>query len=135
MFEKKVKIELDNDSTKPFISKITPKKSDICHLGNGVKFKGEIINADEVTVEGDINVKMNTNKLTIESTGKVKGRISANTVEVKGIIKGTLKVSDTLTIHDQGNVSGKIEYNSLEIKLGGNISGDIKSMDKIKKIY
>ena len=135
MSEKKVKIDLDNDSTKPFISKITPKESAICHLGNGVKFKGEIINADEVTVEADINVKLDTNKLTIESTGKVKGRISANTVEVKGIIKGTLKVSDTLTIYDLGHVSGKIEYNSLEIKLGGYISGEIKSEEKIKKIY
>ena len=135
MFEKNVKIELDNDSTKPFISKITPKESAICHLGNGVKCKGEITGADEVIVEGDVNVKMDTNKLTIESTGKVKGRISANTVEVKGIIKGTLKVSDTLTIYDLGNVSGKIEYDNLEIKLGGQISGDIKSMDKIKKIY
>ena len=135
MSEKKIKIDLDNDSAKPFISKITPKESARCYLGNGVKFKGEIIDADEVIVEGDVNVKMDANKLTIESTGKLKGRISANTVEVKGIIKGTLKVSDTLTVLDLGNVSGKIEYNSLEIKPGGHISGDIKSMDKIKKIY
>ena len=135
MFEKKSKIELDDDSTKSFFSKTTPKESARCHLGNGVKFKGEIIDADEITVEGDINVKMNTNKLTIGSTGKVKGRISANTVEVKGILKGTLKVSDTLTVYDLGKVSGKIEYSSLEIKLGGSISGDIKSIEKIKKIY
>ena len=135
MSEKKIKIDLDNDSAKPFISKITPKESAKCYIGNDVKFKGEIIGADEVTIEGDVNVKMDANKLIIESAGKLKGRISANTVEVKGIIKGTLKVSDTLTIHDLGNVSGKIEYDNLEIILGGQISGDIKSMDKIKKIY
>jgi hypothetical protein len=41
MFEKNVKIELDNDSTKPFISKIAPKKSAKCYLGNGVKFNSE----------------------------------------------------------------------------------------------
>ena len=135
MSEKKIKIDLDNDSTKPFISKITPKESARCHLGNGVKFKGEITGADEVIVEGDVNVKMDTNKLTIGSTGKLRGKINANTVEVKGIIKGTLKVFDTLTIYDLGHVSGKIEYNSLEIKLGGYISGEIKSEEKIKKIY
>ena len=135
MSEKKIKIDLDNDSTKSFISKITPKESAKCYIGNGVKFKGEIIDANEVTIEGDVNVKMDANKLIIESTGKLKGRISADTVEVKGIIKGTLKVSDTLTIYDLGNVSGKIEYDNLEIKLGGQIRGDIKSMDKIKKIY
>ena len=135
MFEKKDKIELDNNSAKSFASKIAPKESANCHLGNGVKFKGEITGADEVIIEGDVNVKMDTNKLTIGSTGKLRGKINANTVEVKGIIKGTLKVSDTLTIYDLGNVSGKIEYNSLEIKLGGYLSGEIKSEEKIKKIY
>ena len=135
MFEKKAKIEMEDDSTKSFSSKTTPKESAKCHLGHGVKFKGEITGADEVSVEGDVNVKMDTNKLIIGSTGKLRGKISANTVEVKGIIKGTLKVSDTLTIYDQGHVSGKIEYNNLEIKLGGSIGGEIKSEEKIKKIY
>ena len=135
MFEKKEKIELDNESTDSLASEIAPKESAKCYLGNGVKFKGEITDADEVTVEGNVNIKMDTNKLTIGSTGKLRGKISANTIEVIGAIKGTLKASDTLTIHEHGNVSGKIEYNSLEIKLGGSISGDIKSMDKIKKIY
>ena len=135
MSGKKIKIDLDNDSTKPFISKINPKESARCYIGNGVKFKGEIIDANEVTIEGDVNVKMDTNKLTIGSTGKLRGKINANTVEVRGIIKGTLKVSDTLTVYDLGHVSGKIEYNSLEIKLGGYISGEIKSEEKIKKIY
>ena len=45
--------------------------------------KGEITGADEVSVEGDVNVKMDTNKLTIGSTGKLRGKINANTVEVK----------------------------------------------------
>ena len=135
MFEKKEKNELDDDSTKSFSSKTAPAESAKCHLGHGVKFKGEITGADEVSVEGDVNVKMDTNKLTIGSTGKLRGKINANTVEVKGIIKGTLKVSDTLTIYDRGHVSGKIEYNSLEIKLGGSIGGEIKSEEKIKKIY
>ena len=135
MFEKKAKNEFDDDTTKSFFSKTTPKESAICHFGNGVKCKGEITGADEVIIEGDVNVKMDTNKLTIGSTGKLRGKINANTVEVKGIIKGTLKVSDTLTIYDLGHVSGKIEYNSLEIKLGGYISGEIKSEEKIKKIY
>ena len=48
MFEKNVKIELDNDSTKPFISKIAPKKSAKCYLGNGVKFNSEQL-ADNMT--------------------------------------------------------------------------------------
>ena len=135
MFEKKEKIELDNDSTKSFTSEMAPKESAKCHLGNGVKFKGEITDADEVLVEGDANIKMDTNKLTIGRTGKLRGKINSNAVEVMGVVKGTLKVSDTLTIHEHGQVSGKIEYSNLEIKLGGNISGDIKSIEKIKKIY
>ena len=69
------------------------------------------------------------------NTGRLRGKISANTTEVNGIIKGTIKVSETLIIYEQGSVSGKIEYCNLEIKQGGNIVGDVRSVDKITKIY
>ena len=103
-------------------------------IGNGVKFKGEITDADEVQVEGKADMTVNTENLVVGSQGELKGNIESCNADVWGKVDGDLKVSGTLTIQEQGNVSGSIEYHSLHIKLGGNITGDIKVSEKVKKI-
>ena len=135
MLNKKENIKVD-DHLKGIISSQTAhKEPTIVYFANGVKFKGEISDATEITIEGNANAKINTNKLIVGNTGRVRGKIFANTIEVNGMIKGTIKVSETLIIYEQGSVSGKIEYGNLEIKQGGNIVGDVRSVDKIAKIY
>ena len=135
MLNKKENIKLDDHLKRIISSRTAHKKSTIFYLANGVKFKGEVTDATEITIEGNANAKINTNKLIVGNTGRVRGKISANTIEVNGMIKGTIKVSETLIIYEQGSVSGKIEYGNLEIKQGGNIVGDVRSVDKITKIY
>ena len=103
-------------------------------IGSGVKFKGEITDADEVQIEGTANVTMNTDNLIIGNTGNAKGNIETHNADVWGKLDGDLKVSGTLTVQEQGSVSGTVEYQSLQIKLGGKIKGEIKASDKIKKI-
>ena len=51
-----------------------------------------------------------------------------------GKLDGEIKVGGTLTVQEQGYVSGNIEYQSLQIKLGGQIKGEVKVSEKIKKI-
>ena len=135
MLNKKENIKVDDHSKGMISSRTVHKGPAIFYLANGVKFKGEIKDATEITIEGNANAKINTNKLIVGNTGKLRGKISANTIEVNGMIKGTIKVSETLIIYEQGSVSGKIEYGNLEIKQGGNIVGDVRSVDKIEKIY
>jgi len=103
-------------------------------IGNGVKLKGEITDADEVQIDGSANITANMDNLIIGSTGNLKGTIQTDNADVWGEVDGDLKVSGTLTIQEQGSVSGNIEYQSLQIKLGGKIKGDIKASDKVKKI-
>jgi len=103
-------------------------------IGNGVKLKGEINDADEVQIDGSANITANMDNLIIGSTGNLKGTIQTDNADVWGEVDGDLKVSGTLTIQEQGSVSGNIEYQSLQIKLGGKIKGDIKASDKVKKI-
>ena len=103
-------------------------------IGNGVKLKGEITDADEVQIDGSADITINTDNLIIGSTGDLKGTIQTDNADVWGNIDGDLKVSGTLTIQEQGAVSGSIEYQNLQIKLGGKIKGEVKVSDKIKKI-
>ena len=103
-------------------------------IGNGVKFKGEISDADEVQIDGNADITVNTDNLIVGSTGELKGTIETDNADVWGKVDGDVKVSGTLTIQEQGSVAGTIEYHNLQIKLGGKINGDIKVLEKIKKI-
>ena len=103
-------------------------------IGNGVKLKGEITDADEVQIDGQADVTMITDNLVVGGSGNLKGTITSQNADVWGKLDGEVKVEGTLTVQEQGSVSGNIEYQNLQIKLGGQINGDIKVSEKIKKI-
>ena len=132
MFEKK---SSDSESSYNKKDVFRPAKgSSKVIIGNGVKLKGEITDADEVQIDGNADIAVSTDNLIVGSTGELKGTIQTDNADVWGKADGDIKISGTLTIQEQGSVSGIIEYQSLQIKLGGKIKGDIKASDKIKKI-
>jgi cytoskeletal protein CcmA (bactofilin family) len=134
MFEKKIFTNDGLDSKDSLSNVFRPTKGSAkVVIGNGVKIKGEITDANEVQIDGSADVIMNTENLVIGGTGNVKGTITTNNADVWGELDGEVKISGTLTIQEQGSVSGTIVYDNLQIKLGGKIKGDVKSAEKIKK--
>ena len=132
MFEKK---SSEKNTPEDITNVFRPSKgSSKVIIGNGVKIKGEITDADEVQIDGSADITVNTDNLIVGSTGELKGVIQTDNADVWGKIDGDLKTSGTLTIQEQGSVSGTIEYQNLQIKLGGKISGDLKVSEKVKKI-
>ena len=129
MFEKK----LSSSNDKPDVFRPAKGSSKVI-IGNGVKLKGEITDADEVQIDGSADVTVSADNLIVGSTGNLKGIIQADNADVWGDIDGELKISGTLTIQEQGSVSGSVEYQNLQIKLGGKIKGDVKISEKVKKI-
>ena len=134
MFEKKSKEnpEIENKSGIDVFRQ--SKGSAKVIIGNGVSIKGEISKADEIQIDGNADINIKTDNLIIGSTGELKGTIQTDNADVWGKLDGNVTVSGTLTIQEQGSVSGTIEYQNLQIKLGGQIKGEIKSSEKIKKI-
>ena len=122
MFEKK---STNDESYKKGSAKVI--------IGNGVKMIGEITDADNVQIDGNAEVTMNTDNLVVGSTGNVKGTITSNNIDVSGKLKGKITAIETLTVQELGTVSGSIEYKNMQIKLGGKISGKMKVSDKIRK--
>ena len=122
MFEKK---STNDESYKKGSAKVI--------IGNGVKMIGEITDADNVQIDGNADLTMNTDNLVVGSTGDVKGTITSNNIDVWGKLKGKINVIETLTVQELGTVSGSIEYKNMQIKLGGKISGKMKVSDKISK--
>ena len=131
MFEKKSPTPNSNDETDVFRP---AKGSSKVIIGNGVKLKGEITDADEVQIDGNADITVSADNLIVGSTGNLKGTIETANADVWGNIDGDLKVSGTLSIQELGSVSGSVEYQSLQIKLGGKIKGDVKASEKVKKI-
>ena len=132
MFEKKLPDSKSSNNKKDVFR--PPKGSAKVIIGNGVRLKGEITDADEVQIDGTADITVSTDNLIVGSTGNLKGTIHTDNADVWGNADGDLKISGTLTIQEQGSVSGSVEYQSLQIKLGGKIKGDVKASDKIKKI-
>ena len=69
MLNKKENIKVDDHSKGMISSRTAHKEPAILYLANGVKFKGEISDATEITIEGNANAKINTNKLIVGNTG------------------------------------------------------------------
>ena len=134
MFEKK-SIKEESVKTNDSLNVFRPTKGSAkVVIGNGVKIKGEITDADEVQIDGHADVIMNTDNLVVGGTGDLKGTITSHNTDVWGKLDGEIKVGGTLTIQEQGYVSGNIEYQNLQIKLGGQIKGKVKVSEKLKKI-
>ena len=133
MFEKKS----TNDQSSNTVDSLSVLKSSkdwsIVFIGNGVKMIGEITDADNVQIDGNADVTMNTDNLVVGSTGNLKGTITSNNIDVSGKLKGKITAIETLTVQELGTVSGSIEYKNMQIKLGGKISGKMKVSDKISK--
>tara|TARA_Y100000590_G_scaffold321103_1_gene363526 strand:+ start:581 stop:1060 length:480 start_codon:yes stop_codon:yes gene_type:complete len=134
MFERKSSGEKSNSSDNNLDVFRPTKGSAKVVIGNGVKIKGEITNADEVQIDGEADVAMNTENLLVGGTGNLKGNIVSENADIWGKLEGDVKISGTLTIQEQGNVEGTIEYQNLQIKLGGKLRGEIKVSDKVKKM-
>ena len=135
MFEKKSSTKDQTNTTEDSFDVLRPAKGSAkVVIGNGVKIKGEITDADEVQIDGNADVTMNTDNLVVGGSGDLKGTISSHNADVWGKVDGELKVGGTLTIQEQGIVSGNIEYQNLQVKLGGQIKGELKVSEKIKNI-
>ena len=132
MFEKKSQNKISPDDN---LGVFKPSKGSAkVIIGDGVKFKGEINDADEIQIDGKSDIIVNTENLIVGTTGELKGTINTDNADIWGKVDGDLTVTGTLTIQEQGSVSGTIEYQNLQIKLGGKILGDIKNSEKIKNI-
>ena len=99
-------------------------------IGAGVIMKGEITSASEVQIDGNANINMETENLMVGQMGDLKGEIKTKDADIWGEFDGDLEVSGTLTIQEKGMVKGTTKYSSLQIKLGGQLQGDVQSIEK-----
>jgi len=119
--------DIDKEIKEP-IKKIKDTSSLI--IGEGATIKGEIIEENEITVNGAVDGDIQCKDLIVGKTGSIKGKIKADTLYVEGSIEGEINVKELLKLMSSSYVSGKITYGSLQINEGGKLVGELEFKDK-----
>jgi cytoskeletal protein CcmA (bactofilin family) len=98
-------------------------------VGKEIKLSGTISACDQLLVEGTIEADLkDCDDLNIAEAGLFKGTATIGEADIRGRFEGTLTVRD-LIIRSTARVTGQIRYAHLQIERGGQISGDIVSLD------
>ena len=99
-------------------------------IGEGATIKGEIVEENEITVQGNVDGDIQCKDLIVGKTGSIKGKIKADTLYVEGSIEGEINVKELLKLMSSSYVSGKMSYGSLQINEGGKLLGELEFKDK-----
>ena len=99
-------------------------------VGPDIKLKGaEITDCDTLVVEGRVEAAMDSRVIQIAPQGVFCGTAGIDVAEIHGRFEGELTARKQLLIHATGKVTGKIRYGKLTIEEGGELSGDIGSLN------
>ncbi len=99
-------------------------------VGPDIKLKGaEITDCDTLVVEGRVEAAMDSRVIQIAEQGVFSGTVGIDIAEIHGRFEGELTARKHLVIHATGKVSGKVRYGKLTIEEGGELAGDVGSLN------
>lgn len=105
----------------------TPPDGDLI-ICAGVKLKGEIAACNVLTVEGDIDGRIQARQLVINASGTFTGKAHVDQAEIAGRFRGTLEVQGKLVIRGSGRLDCQVSYGQLEIEPGGEMCGRLMKL-------
>ncbi|MEM7653937.1 MAG: polymer-forming cytoskeletal protein [Pseudomonadota bacterium] len=115
----------------------TAPASDGKHLivGAEISLNGEIKACERLIVEGTVEAALiGSQTLEISQGGLFKGPADVQDAEIDGRFDGELTVHGRLLIRANGLVTGRVRYGQIEIELGGEIAGDVQSVDRPEEV-
>lgn len=98
-------------------------------VGRNIVLSGQITACDKLVVEGRVDATLTESRvIEITSTGVFKGAAEIDEALIGGTFEGKLICRGRLLIRSTGKVKGEIRYGQLEIELGGELIGDINTV-------
>lgn len=105
--------------------------SDRLKVGRNICLSGEITCCERLIVEGRVEATLTDARvIEISQTGFFKGNAEVDEAEISGRFEGNLVARHKLVIHKSGRVNGSVRYGRIIIESGGEISGDMASLDE-----
>ena len=100
---------------------------DLANIGKLVSIKGELIGSEDLTIDGQVEgrIEVRDNTLTIGANGKVRAEVFAKAVIVLGEIHGNVTATERVDIRDQGSIDGDIVSPRVAIAEGAHFRGSV----------
>jgi cytoskeletal protein CcmA (bactofilin family) len=99
-------------------------------VGGSIQLSGKITACEHLVVEGRAEVTLDGARLLEVATGGLfKGSAQVDDAIISGHVDGDLKVNKKLTVLSGGKISGSVRYGSIIIEAGGEVCGDMQTLD------
>ena len=99
-------------------------------VGRNIRLSGEIMACDKLVVEGSVDVTLsNARAIEVAPTGHFRGTAEVDEADISGRYDGDLVAREKLIVRAGGHVKGKVCYGRIVIESGGEVSGDMKTLE------
>ena len=99
-------------------------------VGRDIQLNGEITACDKLVVEGSVEVNLsNARVIEVAPTGHFKGTAEVDEADISGRFDGDLVAREKLIVRAGGLIKGKVCYGRIVIESGGEVSGDMKTLE------
>lgn len=103
-------------------------------VGREIQLSGEITACDKLVVEGHVEVTLpGARILEISPSGYFKGLAEVDEADISGRFEGDLIARERLVVRAGGRIHGTVRYGRIVIESGGEISGDMQTLDTADK--
>ncbi len=101
-------------------------------VGRDIQLNGEITACDKLVVEGHVQVNLpGARVLEISPSGLFKGTAEVDEADISGRFDGELIARERLIIRAGGRVRGTVRYGKIVIESGGEIAGDMQTLEPV----
>ena len=111
---------------------IRRNERDVVNIGKSVVIKGELNGSEDLTVEGQVEgkIELKEHVLTIGPNGKIKAQVFAKAVIVLGEVHGNVTATEKVDIRDGGSGDGDIVSPRVAIAEGAHVRGSVDMQRK-----
>src|SRR5215813_9267360 len=105
---------------------------DVVNIGKSVVIKGELNGSEDLTVEGQVEgkIELRDHVLTIGPNGKIKAQLFAKSIVVLGEVIGNVTATEKVDIRENGSVEGDITSPRVAIAEGAHFRGSVDMQNK-----
>ena len=105
---------------------------DIVNIGKSVVIKGELTGSEDLTIEGQVEgkIELKDHILTIGPNGKIRAQVFTKALIVLGEVHGNVTAAEKVEIRDGGSVDGDIVAPRVAIADGAHFRGSVDMQRK-----
>ena len=99
-------------------------------VGRDIRLSGEITACDKLVVEGSVEVTLsNARAIEVAPTGHFTGAAEVDEADISGRYDGDLVAREKLIVRAGGHIKGKVSYGRIVIESGGEVYGDMQTLE------